>query len=122
MDQPSPKTLRLDPAPSKVFTFLEWNPEAEAVIDDRGRTIRPAGPTLHVRYRTTGLESEAWPVSEDEARRVFQPGAEFDYSIGRAFSQIISPCKSKRTVKPGERQSTKQQRNEVEKRAGKLWI
>lgn len=122
-DQASPATLRLDPAPSRVFSWLEWRGSAEAILDEAsGRVSRPAGPTLHVRYRTTGLEMEAWPVSEEEARRVFQPGAEFDYSIGRAWSQLIMPCKSKRTIKAGDRQATQQQRAEVEQRAGRRWL
>ena len=122
-DQVQTQVLRLDPSPSKVFSWLEWNPAAEELRDEAsGRVSRPAGPTLHVRYRTTGLEMEAWPVSEEEARRVFQPGAEFDYSIGRAWSQLIMPCKSKRTIKAGDRQATQQQRAEVEQRAGRRWL
>lgn len=130
MNSPSPTNakapttvLRLDPAPSRVFSWLEWTPDAPSLLDEAsGRTLRPAGPTLHVRYRTTGMEMEAWPVSEEEARRIFQPGSEFDYSIGRAWSQIVMPHKSKRTVKSGERQETKKQRAEVEQRAGRRWL
>ena len=119
----SPAHLRLDPAPSSVFSWLDWQADAPALLDEAsGRTLRPAGPTLHARYRTTGMEMEAWPVSEEEARRIFQPGAEFDYSIGRAWSQIVMPHKSKRTVKSGERQETKKQRAEVEQRAGRRWL
>jgi hypothetical protein len=119
----SPKTLRLDPSPSKVFSWLEWFPEAEAVVDESsGRTIQPSGPSLRVRYRTTGAEWEAWPVSESEARKVMFPDAAYDFSIGRAFSQIISPHKSKRMIRSGERQETKRQREEVEQRSGRRWL
>jgi len=117
------RSLRLDPSPSRVFSWLFWEEDAPAAVDEvTGRVFRPAGPTIHVRYRTTGLEMEAWPVSEDEARRIFQPGAEFDYSIGRAWSQIVMPHKSKRQVKSGERQETKRQRGAVEQRAGRRWL
>jgi hypothetical protein len=116
------KTLRVDPCRSKVFSWIFWQESAEAVVDERGRTIQPAGPSLTVRYRTTGSEWIAWPVSEEEAVRVCRPGAEFDYSSGRAYSQLISPYKSKRMVKSGERQATKQQREEIEQRAGRRWL
>ena len=106
----SAQILRLDPAPSKAFVWIEWRGDAEAVFDERGRTIQPAGPVIRVRYRSTGMEMEAWPVSEEEARRIMQPGAEFNYSSGRAWSQLIAPYKSKRMVKSGERQATVKQR------------
>jgi len=130
MDSPSPTNakapatiLRLDPAPSRVFSWIDWQANAPALLDEAsGRTLRPAGPTLHARYRTTGMEMEAWPVSEEEARRILHPGAEFDYSIGRAWSQIVIPHKSKRTVKSGDRQETKKQRKEAEQRAGRRWL
>jgi hypothetical protein len=119
----SEQILRLDPAPSRVFTFLEWNPEVAELRDENtNRLIRPAGPTLHVRYRTTGMEMEFWPVSLEEARRCLFPGAEFDFSIGRAMSQVIQPYKSKRMVKSGERQETKKQREQIEERAGRRWL
>ena len=121
--QSEPKTLRLDPAPSKAFTWLLWQEAAEAVVDERGRTIQPEGPCLTVRYRTTGLEVCSWPVSEQEARRVMQPGPEFDYSIGQAFNAIVKAVgKSGRKVKMGERQETRKQRDEVEQRAGRRWL
>ena len=117
----TPTTFRLDPAPSKAYTWLSWEEAAEAVVDDRGRTVQPAGPVLTVRYRTTGLETAFWPVSYEEAVRICRPGEEFDFSIGRAASQVLAH-KSKRMVKPGERQETKKQRTEQEKRAGRMWI
>ena len=118
----SDRKLRVDPCPSRAFSWIEWDPEAEAVLDDNGRTIQPAGPVLTVRYRGTGAEWAAYPVSEEEARRIMAPGAEFDYSSGRAYSQIIQPYKSKRQVKSGDRQSTKEQREQVEKQAGRRWL
>ena len=42
-----------------------------------------------------------------------QPGQEFDFSIGRAFSQLIKGRKSQRQVKSGERQETKRQREQA---------
>ncbi len=96
--------IRLDPSPSKVFTFLEWRKDAPAVIDDNGRTLRPAEPTLTVHYRYNGAVWEFWPVSEEEANKVMNPGSAYGYSIGSAFSQIIKAHKSGRLVKPGERQ------------------
>jgi hypothetical protein len=68
------------------------------------------------------MEMTSWPVSEAEARCIFQPGAEFDYSSGRAYAQLIAPGKSKRKVKMGDRQATKEQREEVEQRAGRRWL
>jgi hypothetical protein len=118
-----PQVLRLDPSPSKVFSWLEWNPAAEELRDEAsGRISRPAGPTLHVRYRSTGAEWEFWPVSELEARTVFNPGPIYDYSIGHAFGSIIKAHKSGRLVKTGDRQATQQQRAEVEQRAGRRWL
>jgi hypothetical protein len=115
--------LRLDPSPSKMFTWLQWEPEASEIRDEAsGRMIRPALPTLTVRYRTTGAEWEFWPVTESEARLVFQPNAVYDYSIGRAFSQLVKGRKSQRQVKPGERQETVRQRGVEEKRAGRRWL
>ena len=123
MTDQSPKSLRLDPSPSKVFSFLEWTDEAPAVLDEAtGRTIRPAGPTLHIRYRYNGAEWEFWPVSEDEARQVMNPGALYGYSIGSAFGSIIKAHKSGRLIKSGERQATKQQREQEEKREGRRWL
>ena len=120
---PVPQVIRLDPSPSRVFTWLQWEPEAPEIRDPgTNRMIRPAMPLLTVRFRTTGLEQEFWPVTESEARRVTQPGQEFDYSIGRAFSQLIKGRKSQRTVKPGERQETKRQREQQEKQAGRRWL
>lgn len=115
--------IRLDPSPSKVFSWLQFDPNAPEVLDERtGRTIRPAGPVLTVRYRYNGAEWEHWPVSEDEARRVFNPGAAYGYSIGSAFGQIIKSHKSGRQVKSGERQETKRQREEIEERTGRRWL
>lgn len=118
----APTTIRLDPSSSKVFSWLEYNPDAPAVIDDRGRTIQPAGPTLTVRYRYNGAEHSFWPVSEEEAREVMNPGQKYGYSIGSAFGSIIKAHKSGRQVKPGERQETKRQREEIEARAGRRWL
>jgi hypothetical protein len=114
--------LRIDPCPSKVFSWIEFNPDSPAVLDDRGRTIQPAGPCITARYRTTGAEWCAWPCTEEIARRVMQPGAEFDYSSGRAWSQLVMPRLSKRLVKPGERQETVCQREAIEKQFGRRWL
>ena len=123
MTDQSPKELRLDPCRSKVFSWIFWQESAPEIRDEAtGRLLQPAGPAITVRYRTTGMEMTAWPVTEEEARRIMQPGAEFDYSSGRAWSQIVMPYKSKRMVKSGERQSTKQQREEIETRAGRRWL
>lgn len=120
---PTPGLLRLDPSPSRVFTWLQWEPEAPEVFDPTAnRVIRAAMPLLTVRFRTTGLEQEFWPVTESEARRVMQPGQEFDFSIGRAFSQLIKGRKSQRQVKSGERQETKRQREQAEQQAGRRWL
>ena len=120
---PSPQTFRLEPSPSRVFSWLEYVPDASVLLDEAsGRTLRPAGPTLHVRYRTTGVEFEFWPVSEAEAHAVFSPGPQYDFSIGRAFNDLIKSHKSSRQVKPGERQETRKQRAEVEQRAGRSWL
>lgn len=116
MADKSPATLRLDPSPSKVFSWLEWESAAEE------SDHHPATSILRVRYRSTGAEWEFWPVSESEARRVMQPGREFDFSIGRAFGEVIKAYKSGRLVKSGERQATKKQRGEVEQRAGRRWL
>ena len=121
MTDSSPKELRLDPAPSRVYTWLRWESDAPEVQDDRGRTIQPAGSVLTVRFRTTGLEISYWPWSESEAVAVMRPGAQYDYSIGRAMSQLI-PMKSKRTIKSGERQATKAQREQQEKQSGRRWL
>jgi len=115
-------TLRLDPAPSRVFTWLFWQESAEAVLDDRGRTIQPAGPSLRARYRTTGVEWEAWPVTEEEARKIMWPDAIYNFSSGRAWSQIVMPYKSKRMVRAGERQATVRQREAEEQRVGRRWL
>ena len=122
MTDPSPKELRLDPAPSKVFTWLHWREEAPAVLDERGRTIQPTGPCITGHYRTTGAEWTAWPCTEEDARRIMWPGQEFDFSSGRAWSQIVMPYKSKRLVKPGERQETVRQREQQEKQSGRRWL
>ena len=116
------KELRVDPCHSKVFSWLHWCEEAPAVIDERGRTIQPAGSCITGRYRTTGMEMTAWPCSEEDARRILWPGAEFDYSSGRAWSQIVMPYLSKRIVKSGERQSTVKQREQAEQQAGRRWL
>lgn len=98
----SPAPYRIDPSPSKVFVWLEWLPAAPALTDDLGRTVRPAGPCLHVCYRYNGAVWEFWPVSEEEWRRLASPGPEHGYSIGSAFSQIIKARKSGRLVKAGD--------------------
>jgi hypothetical protein len=119
----SPGVLRLDPCQSKVFSWISWDPESLEIRDEvSGRLIQPAGPALTVRYRTTGAEWTAWPVSEEEAHAVMQPGSLYDFSSGRAYSQLILPRKSKRMIKPSERRATSEQRAEVEKRAGRRWL
>ena len=119
----TPKTIRLDPCPSAVFSWISWDPDAPEVRDEvTNRILRPAGPVLTARYRTTGVEWEAWPVSESEATRIMRPGAEFDFSCGRAYSQLIQPYKSKRMVKSGDRQETVKQREATEKQAGRRWL
>jgi hypothetical protein len=118
----SPLIIRLDPSHSRVFSWLEWREAAEEVLDERGRTIQPAGPILRVRYRYNGSEAEFWPVSQEEARQVMNPGSAYGYSIGSAFGQIIKGHKSGRQVKSGDRQATKAQREEIEKREGRRWL
>jgi len=123
MTEPSPTTIRLDPAPSKVFSWIEFNPDSPEVRDpNSNRLIQPAGPSLHIRYRYNGAEWEFWPVSIEEARQVMNPGAMYNYSIGSAFGSIIKSHKSGRMIKPGERQATKEQRVEQEARAGRRWL
>jgi hypothetical protein len=122
MTDPSSKTLRVDPCHSKVFSWIFWQEAAEAVLDDRGRTIQPAGPAITARYRTTGAEWCAWPCSEEIARRIMQPGQEFDFSSGRAWSQLMMTRMSKRMVKSGERQETVRQREQQEKQSGRRWL
>ena len=120
---PAPTAFRLDPSPSRAFSWLEWLPDAPELLDDAtGRCLRPAGPLLRVRFRSTGAEWEHYPVSEAEARRVMNPGAEFDFSIGRAYGSVIRAHKSGRLVRSGERQETVRQRVEVEQRAGRRWM
>ena len=115
--------IRLDPSPSKVFSFLEWASDVPEVRDSAtNRLVQPSGPALHIRYRYNGAEWIFWPVSEEEARQVMNPGAKYGFSIGSAFGQIIKPYKSVRLVKSGERQSTKTQREVEEKRAGRRWL
>ena len=121
--QPSPEAsperaacIRLDPSPSKVFSWIEFDPAAPATDH------HPVCGVLRVRYRYNGTEMEFFPVSEEEAKLVMNPGAVYGYSIGSAFSQVIAPYKSKRVVKPGERQATVKQREELEQRAGRRWL
>ena len=115
--------IRLDPCRSKVFSWIQFDSDAPEIRDEAtGRLIQPQGPAITARYRTTGMEITAWPITEDEARRIMQPGAEFDYSSGRAWSQIVMPYKSKRMVKSGQRQETVKQREETEQRAGRRWL
>jgi len=123
MTDPSPKELRLDTAPSRAFSWLSWQEVSQPITDERGRTVRPAGSVLTVRYRTTGLEMEFWPISIDEAQQLFNPGARYGYSIGSAFAQIARAVgKSSRTIKSGERQATKAQREQQEKQSGRRWL
>ncbi len=115
--------IRIDPCRSRVFAWIEFNPDAPEVRDEQtNRLLQPAGPAITARYRTTGMEMTAWPITESEARCIMQPGAEFDYSSGRAWSQIVMPYKSKRMVKSGQRQETVKQRTEIEQRAGRRWL
>lgn len=118
----SDRSVLLNPSPSKVFSWILWEPAAPAVLDDQGRTIQPAGPVLTVRYRYNGAEQSFWPVSEQEAKQVMNPGPLYDYSIGKAFGDIVKAHKSGRLIKPGERQSTVKQREEIEARAGRRWL
>ena len=118
----APKVIRLDPSPSKVFSFLEWREEAEAAFDDRGRTVRPAGSLLLVHFRTSGIEWEHWPCSREEAISVMNPGALYDYSIGRAYGSVIKAHKSGRPINLGQRQETKRQREQAEQQAGRRWL
>jgi hypothetical protein len=119
----SPQTFRLDPCPSKVFSWMEHNPSAPEIRDEiTNRLVQPAGPTLHIRYRYNGAEWVFFPVSLEEARQVMNPGAAYDYSIGAAFSSIIKAHKSGRRVKTGERQITRAQREQIEQRAGRRWL
>jgi len=111
-----PTTIRLDPSPSKVFSWLQYDSAAPATDH------HPVCGVLTVRYRYNGTEMEFFPVSEEEARKVFNPGSVYGFSIGSAFSQIISPYKSKRLVKSGQRQETVKQREETEQRAGRRWL
>jgi hypothetical protein len=123
MTTPSPITLRLDPSPSKVFSWLQWDENAPAILDEiSGRTLQPAGPTLTIRYRYNGAEWNFWPVSLEEARAVMNPGATYNYSIGSAFGSIIKAHKSGRLIKSGERQETRKQRAVEEQRAGRRWL
>ena len=122
MTEPSSKELRVDPCHSKVFSWLFWQEHAEAVLDERGRTIQPAGPAITARYRTTGMEMTAFPVTEEEARKIMWPDATYNFSSGRAWSQIVMPYLSKRIVKPGDRQETKRQREQAEQQAGRRWL
>ena len=122
MTDKSPTTLRLDPSPSKVFSWLSWSEDAPAILNDNGRTVRPSGPTLTCRYRGNGAEWEFWPVSREEAQTLFNPGQIYDYSIGKAFGSIIKAHKSGRLLKSGDRQATKEQREETEQRAGRRWL
>jgi hypothetical protein len=68
------------------------------------------------------VEWEFWPVSEEEARQVMNPGHIYDFSIGRAYSSVIKAHKSSRMVKSGDRQATKEQRADIEQRAGRRWL
>jgi hypothetical protein len=115
--------IRVDPCRSKVFSWISYDPDAPEVRDEAtGRLIQPQGPAITARYRTTGMEITAWPITEDEARRIMLPGQEFDYSSGRAWSQIVMPYANKRMVKSGQRQETVKQREEAEQRAGRRWL
>jgi hypothetical protein len=102
---------------------MVWLRNAPEVRDEAtNRLIQPEGPCLHVRYRSTGAEWEFWPVSEDEARSVMNPGALYNYSIGTAYGSIIKAHKSGRMVAAGERMETVRQRKQQEGRAGRRWL
>lgn len=73
--------IRLDPSPSKVFTWLEHD-----------------GEILKVKYRWGGHLWEFWPVTEEEAKEVMNPSQKYGFSIGSAFSQIIKAHKNGRKV------------------------
>lgn len=106
-----------------AFSFLEWVLDAPEIRDGAtNRVLRPMLPTLTVRWRYNGSEAEFWPVEEQTARAVMFPGAVYDYSIGRAFADLIKSRCSSRQIKSGERQSTIKQREETEQRAGRRWL
>ena len=115
--------IRLDPSPSRVFSWLEYEPDAPELLDERTKRLaRPAASLLRVHYRFNGAEWEFWPVTQEEAQAVMHPGAEYDFSIGRAFGEIIKAHKSGRMVKSGERRETVRQREEIAKREGRRWL
>lgn len=79
--------IELNPSPSKVFSWLRW---------DSG--------ILTVRYRYNGAEWDFYPVTEEEAGEVMNPGARYGFSIGSAFSQIIKSHKNGRLREQGQSQ------------------
>jgi hypothetical protein len=115
--------LRIDRCASSAFSSIEWKAEAAEVRDEQtGRLIKPSGPSLWVRYRTSGAEWEFWPVSEEEARAVMTPSAIHDFSMGRAFSSIIKAHKSGRQVSAGDRQETRRQREQAQPKPTRRWL
>jgi hypothetical protein len=112
----SPQPIRLDPSPSKVFSWIEYDPAAPETDH------HPACGVLRIRYRYNGAEWEFWPCSLEEANEVMNPGQKYDFSIGSAFGSIVKAHKSGRLIKPGDRQETKRQREVEEKRAGRRWL
>jgi len=80
---------RLDPTHSRMFSWLEFD-DSDA-----------ENPVLRARYRTNGAEWEYWPVTEDEAKRVMNPGKEYEFSIGRAFGDLIKSRKNARPLSKG---------------------
>jgi hypothetical protein len=68
------------------------------------------------------MEMTAWPITEEEARKIMWPDATYNFSSGRAWSQIVMPYLSKRIVKSGDRQETKRQREQAEQQAGRRWL
>lgn len=82
--------MRLDPCPSKVFSWMERE-----------------GDVLRIKYRYNGAVWEFWPVSEEEAKLVMNPGQKYGFSIGSAFSQVIKAMKNGRLVSKVEKPEPK---------------
>lgn len=82
--------MRLDPCPSKVFSWMEHE-----------------GDVLRIKYRYNGAVWEFWPVSDEEAKLVMNPGQKYGFSIGSAFSQVIKAHKNGRQVGKVEKQEPK---------------
>jgi hypothetical protein len=124
---PLPRLIRLDPAPSQMFSSLLWEEEGEEVVDEQsGKTVQPGGPCLTVKFRGTGSTWCYWPVSREEAGKVLFAGPAYDFSIGRAFSDLIRAAgKSSRQIRPAGRQQTREQGEQREQAGalpGRRWL